>query len=37
MGVAPGQFYDLAAGPGEHRELAAQPPELVAEWETDWR
>ena len=41
MGVAPWQLYGLAADPGEHHDLAAEHPEIiaemVAEWETDWR
>ena len=39
--TAPWLLYDIVVDPGEHRDLAAEPPELVAEpvaeWETDWR
>ncbi len=41
MGTVPWQLYDIAADPGEHRDLAAEHPEpvaeMVAEWETNWR
>ncbi len=41
MGTTPWRLYDLAADPGEARDLAAENPELVselvAEWEANWR
>ena len=41
MGTVPWRLYDIAADPGEHHDLAAEHPELVAEmvaeWETNWR
>ena len=41
MGTSPWQLYNIAADPGEQRDLAAQNPDLVAElveeWEANWR
>jgi arylsulfatase len=41
MGTTPWRLYDLAADPGERRDIAAEntalTAELVAEWATNWR
>ena len=40
-GTTPWRIYDLSTDPGEHHDLTAEHPDLVAEmveeWETNWR